>query len=64
MIEAAILATRIEFLEAQHIRDEFQRLSTLVEKTGGRAEHGTFEFLNQFVREALALKERGGPTGR
>ena len=36
VIEAAILATRIDFLDASHIHDEFERLASRVLKTGGQ----------------------------
>jgi hypothetical protein len=51
VIEAAILATRIEFLEAAHIRDEFEKLAIIVEKTGGRQEHAAFDFLCAYIDE-------------
>ena len=54
VIEAAILATRIERLDAGHIRDELQRLAAPVEKTGGRKERQAFEFLRQYVNDALS----------
>jgi hypothetical protein len=54
VVEAAILATRIHLLDAGHIRGEMERLSVLVEKTGGHAEHRAFEFLQQYIREAAA----------
>jgi hypothetical protein len=49
VIEAAILATRIKFLDAEYIRDEFQRLASPVTKTGGHEEIRAFEFLKQYV---------------
>ena len=35
VVEAAILATRVKYLPASEIREQFQRLSVLVQKTGG-----------------------------
>src|SRR4029078_3659489 len=55
VIEAAILATRTDFLAGSHIQAEFDRLAVLVEKTGGRQERNAFEFLRQYVREQFAL---------
>lgn len=52
VIEAAILATRIQFLPRQEILDEYERLRILVEKTGARPEHEAFEMLTAFVRNA------------
>jgi uncharacterized protein len=54
VIEAAILATRIEWLDAGHIREEFARLAVIVEKTGGHQEHAAFTFLDEYVRERTA----------
>ena len=54
VVEAAILATRIGLLEVDHIRNEFDRLAVLVEKTGGQQEHRAFEFLQTHVGEELA----------
>jgi hypothetical protein len=56
VIEAAILATRIDWLDAGHIRDEFARLAVIVDKTGGHQEHAAFAFLQEYVREQLSLK--------
>ncbi len=54
VVEAAILATRTEFLPADEILSEFVRLATIVQKTAGAQERRAFEFLDQFVRQALA----------
>ena len=55
VIEAAILATRTDFLAASHIQAEFERLAVPVEKTGGHQERGAFEILRQFVHDQIAL---------
>jgi hypothetical protein len=54
VLEAAILATRTEFLPADEILSQFARLGVLVRKTGGPAEHRAFEFLNEFVQTRAA----------
>jgi hypothetical protein len=54
VVEAAILATRLGLLDAEHVRGEFARLAVLVEKTGGRPERRAFEFLQNHLQEALA----------
>lgn len=54
VVEAAILATRIGILDANHIRGEFARLSTLVDKTGGHQERRAFAFLQGFLGEKFA----------
>lgn len=50
VVEAAILATRTEFLPAAEILSQFERLKVLVDKTGGPAEQRAFEFLSTFVQ--------------
>jgi hypothetical protein len=50
VVEAAILATRTEFLPAVEILSQFERLRPLVEKTGGPAERRAFEFLSEYVQ--------------
>lgn len=52
VVEAAILATRVDLLEADYIADEFDRLRVLVEKTGGPAERRAFDFLQAHVHRA------------
>lgn len=49
VLEAAILATRLDFLPADEIRDQFVRLQSTVNKTGGPQEHVAFELLSEFV---------------
>jgi len=58
VIEAAILATRMEFLDASFIRSEFERLAVLVDKTGGQQEHAAFEFLQTFLDEWVSEVSR------
>lgn len=50
VVEAAILATRTEFLPGEEILSQFERLKTIVDKTGGPAEQRAFAFLSDFVR--------------
>src|SRR5262245_37185308 len=49
VIEAAILSTRIDFLEPDDIKEEFERLAAPVLKTGGQRERDAFEFLRNYV---------------
>ncbi len=56
VLEAAILATRTEFLPAEEIFSEFDRLRVLVEKTGGPAERRAFQFLHDFVHATSAAR--------
>ena len=53
VIEAAILATRIDFLPAEEIQQQFQQLQVIVDKTAGPAETKAFNYLDQFVRVKL-----------
>jgi hypothetical protein len=51
VIEAAILATRIELLDHDHVLAELERLAAPVAKTGGHTERRAFEFLRRYVTE-------------
>ncbi len=52
VVEAAILATRLQFIDAATIQGEFDRLEMLVQKTGAAAEHRAFAFLRDYVARA------------
>jgi hypothetical protein len=56
VVEAAILATRIDFLPLDEIEAEYRKLAVLVEKTGGDQERAAFDFLTQHI--AKARKQR------
>jgi hypothetical protein len=58
VLEAAILATRTDFLPAAEILGEFARLRVAVDKTGGPAERRAFELLQTVTSERLAAKNR------
>jgi hypothetical protein len=58
VLEAAILATRTDFLPAAEILSEFARLRVAVDKTGGPAERRAFELLQTVTGDRLALKNR------
>jgi hypothetical protein len=53
VVEAAILATRVDLLAAEEIRTQMTRLQVLVEKTGGLQEHRAFTFLAQFIDQRM-----------
>jgi hypothetical protein len=53
VLEGAILATRVGILPATQIRDEFQRLAIIVQKTAGDQETRAWEMLERFVEERL-----------
>lgn len=50
VLEAAILATRTDFLPLQEIEAEYRKLAVLVEKTGGAQEHAAFDFLRRHLQ--------------
>lgn len=52
VLEAAILATRVGLIPPAEILDEFEKLSVLVDKTGGPVERSAFDLLADHVREA------------
>jgi hypothetical protein len=54
VIEAAILATRLQILDPAYVRQEFGRLASPVEKTGGQEERRAFEFLKRYVDDRTA----------
>ncbi len=53
VVEAAILATRTDFLPQSEIETEWNWLRTLVDKTGGAAERRAFAQLTAFVKKAF-----------
>ena len=57
VIEGAILATRLEFLPADQVLDQFALLAPLVEKTGTRDERHAFAELQQYVDAHLSQTE-------
>ena len=50
IVEAAILATRVNLIPRAEIEAQFERLKSAVEKTGGDEENSTFQMLDRFVR--------------
>jgi hypothetical protein len=49
VVEAAILATRTDFLPLDEIEAEYRKLAVVVDKTGGEQEHQAFAFLREHV---------------
>jgi hypothetical protein len=69
VVEAAILATRTDFLPLADIEMEFKRLAVLIDKTGGEQERQAFAFLSDHiarVAKCSRLAPRGdrSPEGR
>ncbi len=54
VVEAAILATRTDWLPLGEILDEFRKLAVPVDKTGGPRERAAFTLLHRHVRQAAA----------
>jgi hypothetical protein len=50
VLEAAILATRLDFLPTEEIAEQFQRLEIMVQKTGGQQEHKAFALLKNYAQ--------------
>lgn len=53
VLEAAILATRTHLLPAREIRDQYERLQVIVDKTAGPREREAMAFLTNWVRDQL-----------
>ena len=53
VLEAAILATRIQFLPAELIRNQLGELAVTVEKTAGPQEQRAFDLLQDYVDEQM-----------
>jgi hypothetical protein len=49
VVEAAILATRLDMLGREEVRKQMQTLRVLVEKTGGASEHRAWQRLEAYV---------------
>ncbi len=51
VLEAAILATRLDFLPFQGIIQELEKLETIVAKTGGARELEAFGYLREYINK-------------
>ena len=58
VVEAAILATRIDFLDPDDVQQQFATLAIMVDKTAGEQEHRAFRFLQEYVRRQSHLKRQ------
>ena len=56
IVEAAILATRTDFLPLAEIETEYRKLETLVQKTGGAQEKEAFDFLQDYVAQVKQMR--------
>ena len=50
-VEASILASRLEWLGAEHVSAELARLQELVDKTAGPRERAAMDFVRRYVAE-------------
>ena len=62
VVEAAILATRTDFLPLDEIEAEYRKLAVLVEKTGGPQEHAAFTLLREHVAAVARSRLAGGTS--
>jgi hypothetical protein len=60
VVEAAILATRTDFLPLDDIEAEYRKLGVLVDKTGGEQEREAFAFLRRHVERVRQERRAGG----
>jgi hypothetical protein len=56
VVEAAILATRTDFLPLADIEAEYRKLAILVAKTGGEQERRAFDFLQGHVAQVIRVR--------
>jgi hypothetical protein len=61
VVEAAILATRTDFLPLDEIEAEYHKLAVLVDKTGGPREQEAFALLREHVARVARSRNTGGP---
>jgi uncharacterized protein len=50
-VEASILASRLRWLGAEHVRAELARLQELVDKTAGPGERAAMDYVRRYVAE-------------
>jgi hypothetical protein len=60
VVEAAILATRTDFLPLEDIEAEYLRLAVIVDKTGGPQEHQALALLRTHVACVAASRQKHG----
>jgi hypothetical protein len=62
VVEAAILATRTDFLPLEEIEAEYRKLAVLVDKTGGPQEQAAFALLREHVARVARSRSAGGAS--
>jgi uncharacterized protein len=63
VVEAAILATRADWLPMDEMLEDFRKFALLVDKTGGPRERAAFTLLHRHIRET-ALRRGSEPDPR
>jgi hypothetical protein len=58
VVEAAILATRTDFLAIDEIEAEYRKLEAIVQKTGGEQERQAIAFLREHVKRVAQGRPR------
>jgi uncharacterized protein len=58
IVEAAILASRVDFLDIAEIEAEFAKLTVIVVKTGGPQEHDAMALLQRYVADCRGRRRR------
>lgn len=53
VLEATILATRIDFVPIEEINSQFDRLRVIVDKTGGESEITAFSLLDRYIASMI-----------
>jgi len=59
VVEAAILATRTDFLPLDEIDAEYRKFAVIVDKTGGEQEQQAFAFLRDHVARVARARQEG-----
>jgi hypothetical protein len=62
VVEAAILATRTDFLPLDEIEEEYRKLAVLVDKTGGSREQEAFALLREHIARVARSRNAGGTS--
>ena len=62
VVEAAILATRTDFLPLEEIEAEYRKLAVIVGKTGGAQEHEAFDVLRAHVARVAEARRGEGQS--
>jgi uncharacterized protein len=56
VVEAAILATRTDFLPLEEIEADYRKFAVIVQKTGGPQEQAALAFLQEQLAQAMAKR--------